>query len=226
MKHEYPTKTNVFYNRTGEGHGRNKGKPFYYILNYNSENPRDQNSYKVKRFENFHPYLVTAEDFNRIFYETYYVLYNVTKSDNSRLDKNIQKCNPCNQKYNSSHYSYNDWSGRYVTCNLKAKYPYYNSVDGGIKKDYCEQDNNYGHICNPCGRNVKIAEIPDMNSNKLILTLSYEEIRRTGESFYDKDGNLFEFTSTTDYNSEYDQKYGDSIPDDYDTTELLRYYFP
>ena len=212
------------YSRSGRSQGVNK--PFYHLLNYNSENPTDQDSYNVRRFENYHPYLVNSTDFSDIFYETTYVLDTVTENSTSFLDEKIQECNPCNRKYNSSYPSYNDWSARYVTCDLESKNPYQNSERIYNSKESCANDNKYKHICNPCDRSFKIAEIPDLLSNEITLSLLYEDIKRTSEPFFDEKDNLYVFTSTTNYNNEYDKKYGDIIPEDLDSTQMDKYYFP
>ena len=204
-------------------------RPNYYRLGAGSTLPDSQSMYRVPRYleAETDKYLVDSHDFDPQFIETIYVNFHESVGNILYDDSDIQSCNPCNGNYNTDYPRLNDWNERYITCHSYLPFSERSMLDSRIvngRPNLCLNDIKYEKNCNPCGHAIKIAVVAAGDSQTRDVFLPFKEITKRQETFFDEDGNKYEFTSLKSHNLDFDAKYGDPLPDNYDTSQLYRYF--
>ena len=200
-------------------------KPSFFWLSKFSTRPVDQDKFTVRKYLNMKKFLVHAHDFNPLFQETIYVDNSVNGESEISYGPEVQKCNTCNHKFNKSYGRYNDWTERFLSCH--SFFPFSNvdrniSTQKYVPPKSCPDNKELGKICNPCGRRQKVVSVPGTES--YTVELPYSEILKTGETFFDKDSNMYSFTSFSAHNVEFDQHFGFGPPDNLDTRQMFKYF--
>ena len=200
-------------------------KPSFFWLSKFSTRPVDQDKFTVRKYLNMKKFLVHAHDFNPLFQETIYVDNSVNGESEISYGPEVQKCNTCNHKFNKSYGRYNDWTERFLSCH--SFFPFSNvdrniSTQKYVPPKSCPDNTELGKICNPCGRRQKVVSVPGTES--YTVELPYSEILKTGETFFDKDSNMYSFTSFSAHNVEFDQHFGFGPPDNLDTRQMFKYF--